>query len=147
MKKALRRSGANVLFGSRIGLSGDLTGLRGLCTLLYGDGSGLWGDCTHLSGDCTGVWGDCTGVVGSLNDCRLTQLDRELGVHITELLVVSKDSPEALEEYASLAGDPSCSEINGDCEHLKEDQNSCTNCYAPTLRSGWPVLFRWNGVE
>ena len=67
-------------------LSGDCSGLSGNCSGLSGDCSGLYGDCTGLSGNCSGLYGDCTGLRGDLDDCEITDEDREKGVDIKELI-------------------------------------------------------------
>ena len=54
------------VMGANSTMSGDCSGLRGDCTMLWGDCSGLKGDCTGLRGDCSGLKGNCTGLRG---DC------------------------------------------------------------------------------
>jgi hypothetical protein len=52
---------------------------------LRGDVTGLWGDVSRLRGDVTGLWGDATGLRGDIDDCDITQEDRDAGVHIVLL--------------------------------------------------------------
>ena len=65
--------------GKHSGLSGHCTGLSGDCSSLFGNCSGLFGNCTHLSGD--------------LDDCKITEKEREKGVPIT-LLIKGKDTDD-----------------------------------------------------
>ena len=41
----------------------------------------------HLQGDITGLYGDCTNVHGNIDNCNLTQEEREAGVDITTLVL------------------------------------------------------------
>ena len=53
---------------------------------LAGDFSGLRGVCTGLIGDCTGVDGDCTNYAGDLDECEITEEDREYRIRISDLV-------------------------------------------------------------
>ncbi|HUX00606.1 MAG TPA: hypothetical protein VMY35_06445 [Phycisphaerae bacterium] len=68
------------------GVRGDLTGVRGDLTGVRGDLSGVWGDVSGVRGDLSGVRGDLNGVWGDVDDCKLTNADRRIGVEITELI-------------------------------------------------------------
>jgi hypothetical protein len=39
-----------------------------------------------LRGDCTGLSGDCSGLRGDLDDCEITEEDREKGINIKDLV-------------------------------------------------------------
>ena len=67
------------LYGNCSGLSGDCSGLSGNCT-------GLSGDCTRLNGNCSGLRGNFTGLSGDLDECDITDEDREKGIDIDELV-------------------------------------------------------------
>ena len=88
MKKALQivkkelyyydENGKKIL-GVHESLKGDFTYLKGDCTYLKGD-------CTYLKGDCTGLRGDCTGLRGDLDNCKITEEERENGIKIWDLV-------------------------------------------------------------
>ena len=65
--------------GKNSKMTGDCSGLTGNCT-------GLTGDCTDLTGNCTGLRGDCTDLRGNIDDCDLTDEDREKGINIRDLI-------------------------------------------------------------
>ena len=71
MKKTLVKLKPNV--------SGDLTGVRG-------DLSNVSGDLTGVSGDLSGVRGCLTGIRGNVDECELTDTDRETGVDVADLI-------------------------------------------------------------
>jgi hypothetical protein len=71
-------------------LLGDCSGLRGDCTGLIGDCTGLIGDCTMLRGDCTGLRGDCSWLSGNIDDCDISDDERENGIDITDLIESEK---------------------------------------------------------
>jgi len=52
----------------------------------YKDGIRIMGENPLMSGNCTGLSGDCTGLYGDLNNCDLSEKDREKGIKITELV-------------------------------------------------------------
>ena len=54
---------------------------------LYGDYSNIYGDCSGLRGDCTGLMGDCSGVTGNLDECELTDEERETDINIRDLII------------------------------------------------------------
>ena len=74
------------LRGDCSGLRGDCSGLTGDCTNLRGDCSGIFGDCSSLTGNCTGLKGYCTGVFGNLDECELTDEDRQKRINIKDLI-------------------------------------------------------------
>ena len=61
------------------GISGDVSGLRGYV-------SGLSGDVTGIRGDVTGLSGDATGIRGNVDDCEITDEEREKGVDVKALV-------------------------------------------------------------
>jgi hypothetical protein len=67
-------------------LSGDRSGLSGDCSGLSGDRSGLSGNCSRLYGNCSRLYGNCSGLYGDLNDCEITQKDRNLKIEISTLV-------------------------------------------------------------
>ena len=86
MKKALTKTSPlyHVINGSWVegphsGLRGDCSGLRGDCSDLSGSCSGLRGDCSDLRGDCSGLWGD-------LDECEITEEERDTGIDVEELV-------------------------------------------------------------
>lgn len=88
MKKLLKKIKIEKLYyyksdrkvlGSNTVLNGDCSGLKGDC-------SGLVGDCSGLEGDCTGLRGDCSGLVGDIDSCEISDLDRNKGIDIADLV-------------------------------------------------------------
>tara|TARA_Y100000310_G_C20684025_1_gene817816 strand:- start:85 stop:456 length:372 start_codon:yes stop_codon:yes gene_type:complete len=81
-----RVEGPHATFAANVipeGAYGDCTRLEyadyvtGCVTGLYGDAMNLVGDVTFLSGDCTGIEGDAYETKGNLDDCELTEEERE----------------------------------------------------------------------
>ena len=78
------KDGAKVL-GHPPGVRGDLNGVSGNLT-------GVSGNLSGVSGNLTGVGGNLTGVSGDLDDCKITQSDRDRGIDISELLAYAAES-------------------------------------------------------
>lgn len=53
---------------------------------LDGKNTNMSGNCSRLSGDCSGLSGDCSNLRGDLDDCDITQEDREKGINIEDLI-------------------------------------------------------------
>ena len=85
-KNDLMRGNCSGLSGDCSGLSGNCSGLSGDCSGLSGDCSGLSGNCSGLSGDCSGLIGNCTGLRGDLDDCEITDKEREKGIIVDDLI-------------------------------------------------------------
>jgi hypothetical protein len=64
--------------------------LKGDCSGLYGDCTWLKGYCTRLTGDCSWLYGDCTWLKGNLDECEITEKDREKGIDISELVMKAR---------------------------------------------------------
>ena len=64
-------------------ISGDVSGLSG-------NASGLRGDVTYLRGDVTYLRGDVTGLSGDLDECEITDSEREIGVLISDLVATGE---------------------------------------------------------
>lgn len=80
MKKALTQTTKLYHYnnGNRVdGKNDDMTG----------DCTGLIGDCTGLEGNCTGLEGNCTGLWGNLDDCEITDDERDNGIDIQDLVL------------------------------------------------------------
>ena len=67
--------------------SGNVSGLSGDVTALSGDVTNLRGNVTGLRGYVTGLSGYVTGLIGDVDECGLTESDRQAGVEISELIV------------------------------------------------------------
>jgi len=76
-------------------LQGDISELRGyINSELRGYVSELWGcinsrlrgDISELWGNISGLWGDCTDIYGKIDECELTEEEREKTVDIQELI-------------------------------------------------------------
>jgi len=91
------KDGARVL-GHPPGVFGNLTGVRGNLTGVRGELSGVWGDLSGVSGELTGVSGELTGVRGYLDDCEITQSDRDRGIDISELIAADAAESETDDE-------------------------------------------------
>ena len=82
------------LCGNIKGLRGDISGIYGKIIAFYGtiDGSyiddigGLRGDVSDLYGDISGIYGDCIGIKGNLDECEITEKDREKTININSLV-------------------------------------------------------------
>ena len=70
----------NKLFGIHSDLRGNVNGLRG-------DVTGLRGEVTGLRGNVTGLSGDVTGLSGNVNECKLSDNDRDAGIDIQKLVM------------------------------------------------------------
>ena len=75
------------------GVSGDISGVRGDLSGVSGDLSGVSGNLSGVRGNLSGVRGDLSGVSGylsgvrgNLDDCEITDADRERGVQIADLI-------------------------------------------------------------
>jgi len=87
MKKELTRTTNNLYYyKGEVRVDGKNPDMYRDCTDLIGDCTDLSGDCSGLSGNCSGLYGDCTGLRGDLDDCEITDEDREKGVDIKELI-------------------------------------------------------------
>ena len=94
MKKALNLKSVSTyyfvkgekIYGLPSGLSGDVSGLSGNVSGLSGNVRGLSGDVSGLSGDVSGLRGDVSGLRGDLDDCELTDEEREAGVDVADLV-------------------------------------------------------------
>lgn len=51
-----------------------------------GQNSRMTGDCYGLVGDCTGIYGECTNVIGDFDLCAITEEQRNIGVHVKDLV-------------------------------------------------------------
>lgn len=52
-----------------------------------GQNQDMNGDCSDLWGDCSGLSGSCSGLSGNLDNCEITEEDREKGIHIRDLVL------------------------------------------------------------
>ena len=65
----------------RVHITGEISaGLRGEIH------PGLRGDLSGLRGDVTGLWGNVSGLWGDVDECEISDEDRENGVDITGLV-------------------------------------------------------------
>ena len=53
---------------------------------LTGDISELTGDISGLTGNISGVYGDATNISGDLDECKITEEEREKGINIEDLV-------------------------------------------------------------
>lgn len=44
------------------------------------------GDVSRIRGDVSGITGDVSGITGDLDDCEITEEDREKGINIKDLV-------------------------------------------------------------
>ena len=63
-------------------------------TWYYKDGAKVPGHPPGVRGDLSGVRGNLSGVWGNLDDCKITQEDREAGIHISELFAADAEESE-----------------------------------------------------
>ena len=72
-------------------LTGDVSGLTGDVSGLRGNVSGLTGNVRGLRGNMRGLRGDVSGLRGNVEECEISQRDREKGICVDTL--VDKDEP------------------------------------------------------
>ena len=91
MEKKLTRN--NQIYGDMTGIRGDVTGIRGDVTGISGDVTGISGDMTGIRGDVTGISGDMTGIrgnvtgiIGNIDECEISNQERQDGINIKELI-------------------------------------------------------------
>jgi len=60
-------------------ISGNVNGIRGVVSNIRGDVNDIWGDVSDISGNVTGIY-------GNLDDCEITDEERERGIDIRELI-------------------------------------------------------------
>ena len=87
MEKALERIELKVWHykdGKRVG--GVHSGISGDVSNIRGDVTGIIGDVTGISGNVTGIRGDVTGISGNVDDCNVTDAEREKGIKIEDLI-------------------------------------------------------------
>jgi len=53
---------------------------------LYGDINGLYGDIGGLYGNISGLYGNATNIAGNLDNCDISDKDREKGINIEDLI-------------------------------------------------------------
>jgi hypothetical protein len=67
-------------------LRGDVSGLSGNVSYLRGDVTGISGNVSYLRGDVTGISGNVSNLRGDLDDCEISNEEREIGVNIQDLV-------------------------------------------------------------
>ena len=68
------------LTGNISELTGDISGLTGNISELTGNIS------SRLTGNISGVYGDATNISGDLDECKITEEEREKGINIEDLV-------------------------------------------------------------
>ena len=88
MKKALKNTKITGLyhFVDGVRIAGAPSGLKGYVSGLEGDVTGLKGYVSGLEGDVTGLKGDVTGLKGDVDECGLSDEERESGVDVSTLI-------------------------------------------------------------
>ena len=79
--------------GNLSGVSGDLSGVRGNLSGVSGDLTDVSGSLSGVSGNLSGVSGNLSGVSGDLDECKISDDDREKGIDIEDL-IEAINSPE-----------------------------------------------------
>jgi hypothetical protein len=49
--------------------------------------SGIKGDLFGITGNLSGIKGDFTGITGNIDDCEITQEERDKGINIYDLIL------------------------------------------------------------
>ena len=49
--------------------------------------SGIKGDLFGITGNLSGITGDFTGITGNIDDCEITQEERDKGINIHDLIL------------------------------------------------------------
>jgi hypothetical protein len=88
MKKCLVKIKVKGIFYYKDGekIFGCPSDLRGNVSELRGNVSGIWGEVSDLRGDVSGIRGNVSGLRGDVDDCKITDEERENGVDIKELI-------------------------------------------------------------
>jgi len=76
------------LTGDISGLTGNISELTGnISSRLTGNISELTGNISsRLTGNISGVYGDATNISGDLDECKITEEEREKGINIEDLV-------------------------------------------------------------
>ena len=67
-------------------IKGDISEIWGNISGLWGNIGELWGNINGLRGNISGLLGDATNISGDIDDCELTDKDREKGININDLV-------------------------------------------------------------
>ena len=49
--------------------------------------SGITGNLSGITGNLSGITGDLTGITGNIDDCEITQEERDKGINIYDLIL------------------------------------------------------------
>ena len=55
------------------------------------NGERVAGPNSRLEGECSGLWGDCSRLWGNLEDCEISDGERQAGIAIRELVAPPKE--------------------------------------------------------
>jgi len=87
MKKSLTKREYKVYYykngikkeGVHKGISGNVSGIRGDVSDIRGDVSGIYGNVS-------GIYGYVSGIYGNIDECEITDEEREKGIDIKDLI-------------------------------------------------------------
>ena len=71
-------------------ISGDVSSIRGDVSSISGDVSYISGDVSYISGDVSSIRGDVSYISGNVDECELTEEDRENEINIEDLIICEK---------------------------------------------------------
>ena len=80
MKKTLTRTPNKTYYYE------DSERIEGVPKDITGNLSGVRGNLSGVTGDLSGITGDLSGITGNLDDCDITDEEREKGISINELI-------------------------------------------------------------
>ena len=88
MKKTLTKTISQTFYyknGERI--EGVHNGINGDVSDIYGNVSGISGNVSGIRGNVSGIYGDMSDISGNIDNCELTNEEREVGVNIKDLVI------------------------------------------------------------
>jgi hypothetical protein len=85
--KGVKHKGCHAgISGDLSGISGDLSGISGDVSGIRGNLSRIRGNLSGIRGNLSGISGDLSGISGDVDDCEITDTEREKGIKIEDLI-------------------------------------------------------------
>jgi len=61
--------------------------IRGDVTYITGDVSNITGNVSYITGNVSGIRGNMSGITGDIDECKISDKDRESGISIHDLVI------------------------------------------------------------
>ena len=68
-------------------IKGNASGIYGDVSNIKGNASGIYGDVSNIKGYVSGIIGDVSGIIGDIDECELSEQDRQNEVNIQDLII------------------------------------------------------------